>query len=86
MLAPPKGIGRIRSSSGELGIRPLKSGSRCNDESENVGVPLGDRGEKKFNWGSELSISVTNRIVIGCDSLPGTSSYSRVDRIISILF
>jgi hypothetical protein len=29
--------------------------SRRQDEVGNVSVPLGDGGEKKFNWASELS-------------------------------
>ena len=70
MLAPPKGIGRIGNSSDEFPIRTLKveggirqrwRDSCSNNEARNVGVPLGDGGEKKFNWGSELSTLFRNK-------------------------
>ena len=70
MLAPPKGIGRIGNSFDEFPIRPLKveggikqrwRDSCSHNEAGNVGVPLGDGGEKKFNWGSELSIIYPTR-------------------------
>lgn len=34
----------------------LDSDLRRQNEVGNMGVPLGDVGEKKFNWASELSI------------------------------